>query len=132
MTTDRYFILEGYELHEFKGSEFAAALRVVDLRGSVARVPADGEETRVNHLGDKLFQFRVCILGLCCEGRCVQRFVFCARALLATLCGYVPLMMLPCQVHRREERCALPVQVWHGTWSQVSFRLVVLILTKSH
>lgn len=61
MATGRYFILEGYELHEFEGPDCAAALHVLDLRGTVARVSAVGGETRANHLGDKMFEFRVCL-----------------------------------------------------------------------
>lgn len=55
----RYFILDGYELHEFRGSECATALHVVDLRGSTAHVPVDGGEIRVDHVGGKVFEFRV-------------------------------------------------------------------------
>ncbi|CAM9332782.1 unnamed protein product, partial [Sphacelaria rigidula] len=55
----RYFILDGYELHEFRGSECATALHVVDLRGSTAHVPVDGGEIRVDHVGGKVFEFRL-------------------------------------------------------------------------
>ncbi|CAM9286750.1 unnamed protein product [Scytosiphon promiscuus] len=43
---ERYFILDGYELHQFDGPDSATARRVVDLRGTVAKaLPDEGDRS---------------------------------------------------------------------------------------
>lgn len=56
---DKYFLLDGYQLHEMDGPERRTARRVVDLRGAVARVTQESEESRKQDASDRVFQFKV-------------------------------------------------------------------------
>lgn len=56
---DKYFVLDGYQLHEMDGPGRRTARRVVDLRGAVARVTQECEESRKQDPSDRAFQFKV-------------------------------------------------------------------------
>lgn len=57
--------MDGYELHQFDEPASATARRVVDLRGTVAKLPAQDPETQHHGAGagagarDRVFPFKV-------------------------------------------------------------------------
>lgn len=62
----RYFILDGYELHQFDKPASATARRVVDLRGTVAKLPAEDAEAHHHTAGarGRVFPFKVTVRGV--------------------------------------------------------------------
>ncbi|CAB1119686.1 unnamed protein product [Ectocarpus sp. CCAP 1310/34] len=60
---ERYFVLDGFELYQFDGPDSATARRVVDLRGSVAKIRAGDAEVlcreRSASTQHRLFPFKL-------------------------------------------------------------------------